>query len=78
MGIGGPATSALSIMHRHGELDDISSVIEIGAQDLNESHISFVLNFPLEIPIKIYVVASAFPLVAFQFEPAFLNSPHLQ
>ena len=50
MGIGGPATSALSILHRHGELDDISSVIEIGAQDLNESHISFVLDFPHEVP----------------------------
>ncbi|SVE25247.1 uncharacterized protein METZ01_LOCUS478101, partial [marine metagenome] len=50
MGISGPATSTLSILHRHGELDNISSVIEIGAQDLNESHISFVLDFPHEVP----------------------------
>ena len=50
MGIGGPATSALSILHRHGELDGLNSVIEIGAQDLNESHISLVLDLPHEIP----------------------------
>ena len=37
MGIGGPATSALSILHQHGELDGLNSVIEIGGQDLNES-----------------------------------------
>jgi hypothetical protein len=50
MGIGGPATSALSILHQHGELDGLNSVIEIGAQDLNESHISFVLDFPHNVP----------------------------
>ena len=50
MGIGGPATSALSILHQHGELDGLNSVIEIGAQDLNESHISFVLDFPHSVP----------------------------
>ena len=46
MGIGGPSTSLLSILHQHGELDGLNSVIEIGAQDLNESHISLVLDFP--------------------------------
>ena len=50
MGIGGPSTSLLSILHQHGELDGLNSVIEIGAQDLNESHISFALDFPHEVP----------------------------
>ncbi len=52
MGIGGPATSLLSILHQHHQLDEFNSVIEIGAQDLNESHISFVLDFPHEVPRK--------------------------
>jgi hypothetical protein len=50
MGIGGPATSVLSILHRHKALDGMTSVVEIGAQDLNKYHISFALDFPHTVP----------------------------
>ena len=50
MGIGGPTTSLLSILYQHKKLDGFNSVIEIGAQELNEDHISLVLDFPHEVP----------------------------
>jgi hypothetical protein len=64
MGIGGPATSTLSILHQHGELDGVNSVIEIGGQDLNESHISFVLDFPHDTPKRTRALSNEEKLLA--------------
>lgn len=55
MGIGGPATSLLSILHVNGILNQVRSVCEIGAQDLGIHDGSFPLDFPHEVnkPIRI-------------------------
>lgn len=52
MGIGGPATSLLSVLHNNNFLKDTKSVIEIGAQDINRQHQSFIDDFPHKIPLR--------------------------
>ena len=64
MGIGGPATFALSILHRNRKLEGMSSVIEIGGQDLNESHISFALDFPHDTPKRTRALSNEEKLLA--------------
>ena len=52
MGIGGPATSLLSTLYNNDLLKETKSVVEIGAQDINHHHQSFVDDFPHNIPTK--------------------------
>lgn len=52
MGIGGPATSLLSTLYNNDLLKETKSVVEIGAQDINHHHQSFVDDFPHIIPTK--------------------------
>ncbi len=52
MGIGGPATSLLSTLYNYDLLKETKSVVEIGAQDINHHHQSFVDDLPHSIPTK--------------------------
>ena len=55
MGIGGPATSLLSIIHQNNLLNKTKSVVEIGAQDINSQHQSFINDFPHSIPSRLEI-----------------------
>ena len=58
MGIGGPATSFLSVIHKHGLLEGKSSVMEIGAQDFNNAFESFIYDFPHDVPIRTRILSN--------------------
>ena len=53
MGIGGPATSLLSILHNNNLLNNTKSVVEIGAQDINLNCQSLVNSFPHPVPSRL-------------------------